>query len=271
MRKILVLLAIGCLIMFMTGCSGHEKPAPSAPASTTQSQQITTSQATVNPAPQSQGPLPVKERQLNSVASMLHAKANIPVLMPSYWPPVLSNNRDRYCGIQYSVGPDGYSATLTTVSKQLPVNSPELNLPPNDSEANQWENFGGVRIGAPGSSAPIVQQPADGQPSVIGGYQGWQDRLSFYWESGSWLCEVQNSSSTLMNDARSLTGSFKEAGELEGLRAKSGKILASDADHQHTFISWVSADGRYEYTLRYDGETADAIKIANSFSEVKQE
>jgi hypothetical protein len=74
-----------------------------------------------------------------------------------------------------------------------------------------------------------------------------------------------------MNDARSLTGSFKEAGQLQGLQAKSGKILVSDANHWYTFISWVSADGAYEYNLQYDGEIADAIKIANSFSEVKQE
>ncbi len=33
--------------------------------------------------------------------------------------------------------------------------------------------------------------------------------------------------------------------------------------------SWVSADGQYEYNLQYDGEIADAIKIANSFSAVK--
>jgi hypothetical protein len=84
-----------------------------------------------------------------------------------------------------------------------------------------------------------------------------------------WQCEVQDSSASLMDDARSLTGSFKEAGELKGLQAKSGKILVSDANHRYVFISWVSADGRYEYTLQYDGEIADAIKIADSFSEVK--
>jgi DNA invertase Pin-like site-specific DNA recombinase len=74
---------------------------------------------------------------------------------------------------------------------------------------------------------------------------------------------------SLTDDARSLTGSFKEAGELQGLQAKSGKILVSDANHQYTFISWVSADGRYEYTLQYDGKIADAIRIANSFDLVK--
>jgi hypothetical protein len=291
MGKKFIPLAIICLLVVTAGGCSKKTTIPavaptaglqSQPANpvttaanpaTTLPQPAATGQATTNqtPALQSQGPLPAKERQLNSVASMLHAKANIPVLMPSYWPPVPSNNRDRYCGIQYSVGPDSYGVTLSTISKQLPVNSPELNLPPNDSEANQWENFGSVRIGAPGAStlsSVVVQQPKDGQPSVIGGYQGWQDQLSFYWESGSWLCEVQSSSSTLMNDARSLTGSFKALGQLQSLQAKSGKILW---DGRHTFISWVSADGRYEYNLQYDGEIADAIKIANSFSEVKQE
>jgi hypothetical protein len=65
--------------------------------------------------------------------------------------------------------------------------------------------------------------------------------------------------------ARSLTGSFKETGELKGLQAKNGEIFVN----RDTFISWVSADGRYEYTLQYDWEIADAIKIADSFSEVK--
>ncbi len=199
----------------------------------------------------------------------------IPVLMPWYWPPIpTSNNQNPYCGIQYSAGTDSYGVTLTTIPEQLPVNSPELNLPPNDSEANQWGNFGGIRIGAPGVVAPnsgVVQQPKDGQASAIGGYLGWQDQFSFYWESGTWQCEVLSSMGSPVEDARELTGSFKEAGELNDLQAKSGKILVSDANHRYTFISWVSADGAYEYSLQYDGEIADAIKIANSFSEVKQE
>jgi hypothetical protein len=294
MGKKFIPLAIICLLVVTAGGCSKKTASPAvAPAAglqnqpanpvttaanpaTTLPQPAATGQVTTNQAPalQSQGPLPLKESQLISVASMLHAKANIPVLMPLYWPPVPSNNRDRYCGIQYGVGPDGYSATLTTVSKPLPVNSPELNMPPNDAEANQWGNFGGVRIGTPGVSAPnsgVVQKPEDGQPSVIGGYRGWQDQLSFYWESGTWQCEVLSSMGSPVEDARELTGSFKEAGELQGLQAKSGKILVSDANHQYTFISWVSADGRYEYNLQYDGKIADAIKIANSFSEVKQE
>jgi hypothetical protein len=54
------------------------------------------------------------------------------------------------------------------------------------------------------------------------------------------------------------------------LQARSGKILASDANHRYAFISWQSADGWYEYSLQYDGEITDAIKIDNSFSEVKK-
>jgi hypothetical protein len=114
-----------------------------------------------------------------------------------------------------------------------------------------------------------VQKPKDGQPFVISGYQGWQDPVSFYWESGAWQCEVLGSFGSLTDDTRSLTGSFKETGELQGLQAKSGKILVSDTNHLYTFISWVSADGRYEYTLQYDGKIADAIRIANSFDLVK--
>ncbi len=291
MKKQITWLVIGCLLVAVSGCSGQKADQPVA-SPTVQSQQATpaptttnlattlpqqpvTGQAKINtaPVPQSQGPVPVKERQFNSVASMLlYAKVNIPVLMPSYWPPIpVSNSQNPYCGLQYSAGSDSYSVNITVVPKPLPVSSPELNMPPNDAEANQWGNFGGVRIGAPGVVVPnagVVQKPPDGQPSVIGGYQGWQDQFSFYWGSGPWQCEVLSQIGSPMDGARSLTGSFQEAGELKGLRAKSGKILW---DGRHTFISWVSADGRYEYNLQYDGEIADAIKIANSFSEVKKE
>jgi hypothetical protein len=280
--KKIVLLVVGyLLIVVMAGCGGHGKPAASiSTPATPQNRQITTTQAMTIPSPATQNQAATvaseAERQLNQqIAGALYAKVKIPVLIPWYWPSIpLSNNQNPYCGIQYSAGTDSYGVTLSTLPEQLPVNSPELNMPPNDSEANQWGNFGGIRIGAPGVVAPnsvVVQQPEDGQPSAIGGYQGWQDQLSFYWESGAWQCEVQSPTASLMDDARELTGSFKEAGELQGLQAKSGKILMSDANHRYTFISWVSADGRYEYTLQYDGEIADAVRIANSFSEVKKE
>ena len=281
-------LIICCLLFVIAGCKG-KKADQSTTSPTVQSQQATPGTTVANPAtklpqPATTGqtetnPAPTKasdtERQLNQqIAGVLYSQVKIPVMMPSYWPSIPAGSQDPYSGIQYIVGQDGYGVTITTIPEQLPVNSPELNLPANDSEANQWGNFGGVRKGTLGASAPnsvVVQKPKDGQPSVISGYQGWQDPVSFYWENGAWQCEVLGSFGSLTDDARSLTGSFKDAGELKSLQARSGKILASDANHRYTFISWVSADGQYEYTLQYDGEIADAIKIANSFSEVKQE
>jgi len=275
MKKHIIWLVIGCLLVIASGCNGKKagQPAASTVATSSQNQPVVTVVGNTKPLgplalhPQPAGPIAANQVPL---AGALYAQVKIPVLMPSYWPPIPpSNNQNPYYGIQYSAGRDSYSVNITVTTKQLPVNSPELNMPPNDAEANQWGNFGGGRIGAPGASTPssvVVQQPKDGQPSVIGGYQGWQDPVSFYWESGAWQCEVMGSGGSLMDDARSLTGSFKDAGELKSLQAKSGKILASDADHQHTFISWVSADGQYEYTLQYDGEFSDAIKIAGSFT-----
>ncbi len=289
-KKLIPLLIICLLVGTAGGCSKKTASLTATPDQSQQTSLVTTAthpattlpqpaaagQTTTSQAPalQSQGPLPVKERQLNQLASMLYAKAKIPVLIPSYWPPIPSNSQDRYCGIQYVVGQDGYGVTLTAVSKQLPVNSPELNLLSNDSEANQWGNFGGVRAGTPDASAPnsvVVQKPKDGAPSVISGYQGWQNQYSAYWESGDWQCEVMSSDENLGDDAQALAESFKETSGLQGLRAKSGKILVSHANHRYTFVSWQSADGRYEYNLQYDGQIADAIKIVNSFSEVKQE
>jgi hypothetical protein len=282
MGKKIILLVICSLLVVVSGCSG-KKSGQSLTSPTVQSQQATPAPTVANPATTSPpsaatgqaatNPAPTDvERQLNQqVAGALYAKVKIPVLMPSFWLPIpSSNNQNPYCGIQYSAGPDSYSVNITVVPKQLPVNSPELNMPPNDAEANQWGNFGGVRIGAPGVAAPnagVVQKPKDGEPSVIGGYQGWQDPFSFYCESGPWQCEVLSLIGSPVAAARSLTGSFKEAGELKGLQAKSGEIFVN----RDTFISWVSADSRYKYNLQYDGAIADAIKIANSFSEVKGE
>ncbi len=191
-------------------------------------------------------------------------------MLPQYWPPIPSNSysQDNYCGVRFSAGQDQYNMTITTVSEQLPVNGPELNTPPNDSDANQWGNFGGGRVGV-SSPSFVVAKPIDGESSAIGGYQGWKDPVSFYWKNGAWQCEVSGPSSSLMNDAQTLTGSFKESNELKGLQARSGKILVSDANHMTTSITWVSADDQYEYTLQYNGEIADAIKIASSFNKVK--
>jgi hypothetical protein len=70
-----------------------------------------------------------------------------------------------------------------------------------------------------------------------------------------------------MNDARALSGSFKESGELKALQAKSGKILVNgDGNRLFTSISWVTSDGQYEYGLQYAGNIADTVKIAGSFT-----
>lgn len=195
MGKKFILLAIICLLIVTAGgCSKKTTSPASAPVAGLRSQQTSPVTTVANPpttlpppaatgqTTTNQAPAPTTasdtERQLNQqIAGALYGKVKMPVLMPSYWPPIPpSNNQNPYCGLQYSAGPDSFSVSITVVSKQLPVNSPELNMPPNDAEANQWGNFGCGRIGAPGVAAPnagVVQKPKDGEPSVISGYQGW--------------------------------------------------------------------------------------------------
>ncbi len=163
MRKKIILLGIGILLVIMSGCSSKKANLPTPPPTGLQGQQATpgttianpatalpqqtaTSQTTTNPVLVPQlTPAPEIERQFNKIADELYSKVQIPVMMPLYWPPIPANPYDQnnFYGIQYSAGQDSYSISITTVSKQLPVNSPELNMPTNDSEANQWGNFGG--------------------------------------------------------------------------------------------------------------------------------
>ncbi|WP_151191781.1 hypothetical protein [Desulfotomaculum copahuensis] len=189
--------------------------------------------------------------------------SNIPIIIPRYWTPIPSSSSNKYYGVQFKVNKHSYYISLITTSKQFPPNDPQLSMPPNSSEANQWGGISGAK--ASNSKNIIVERPKDAKPVKIGGtILGWKDPVSVYWESNGWKYEVIGSSNHVMDDTMKLINSLNINHQLKKLNAKSGQILISNANSLSTFINWYSSDGQYEYSFQYKGSIEEALKIANS-------